>query len=51
MMILKSELLTTATRTQKQNNGHSENEQYRLGPMAESHLLRVSIKIKELKSV
>ncbi|MDB4082744.1 hypothetical protein N9502_00555 [Vicingaceae bacterium] len=61
MILVKSELLALAPGieksillnamcTQKENGGPGENEPYRIGPMAESHLLQVSNKIQELEA-
>tara|TARA_R110000868_G_scaffold334999_3_gene595724 strand:+ start:1359 stop:2216 length:858 start_codon:yes stop_codon:yes gene_type:complete len=61
MLVVKSEqlalapgieksILLNAMCTQKENRGPGENEPYRLGPLAESHLLQVSNKIQELEA-
>tara|TARA_B110000046_G_scaffold88676_2_gene96817 strand:+ start:54954 stop:55811 length:858 start_codon:yes stop_codon:yes gene_type:complete len=61
MLLVKSELLALAPGIQKsillnamciqkENRGPRQNEAYRLGPMAESHLLQVSKKIEELEA-
>lgn len=61
MIVVKSEQLALAPGyqksielnamcTQKQNRGPSENEPYKLGPMAEKHLLQVSQKIQSLEA-